>query len=170
MSLYDFTVTSLDGTPVAMEQYRGQALLIVNVASRCGYTPQYTGLEVLHREYHHRGFSVLAFPCNQFGNQEPGSAADIAAFCTTDYQISFPIFAKIDVNGNHASPLWSFLKQEQPGILGTAAIKWNFTKFLVSQAGAVVKRYGTQTTPEEMDQDVAAVTASTTATRCSTNS
>lgn len=157
--LYDFTVAAPDKTAVPLEQYRGQLLLIVNVASQCGFTPQYAGLEALHRKYHERGFSVLAFPCNQFGEQEPGSAAQIAAFCDSKYQISFPLFARVDVNGDDSSPLWSFLKQAQPGILGSTAIKWNFTKFLVSPTGEVLKRYGSNTTPEEIEPEIAAILA-----------
>ena len=154
--LHDFTVVSPDGTPCSLEQYRGAVLLIVNVASQCGYTRQYAGLEELYRKYRDRGFSVLTFPCNQFGQQEPGSATEIAKFCSDNYQISFPLFAKVDVNGDNASPLWTYLKLKQPGVLGTTAIKWNFTKFLVSRSGDVVKRYGSQTTPEEIDVDILA--------------
>lgn len=157
--LYDFTAAAPDETVVPLEQYRGQLLLIVNVASQCGFTPQYAGLEALYRKYHDRGFSVLAFPCNQFGEQEPGSAAQIAAFCDSNYQVSFPLFARVDVNGDDSSPLWSFLKQAQPGILGTTAIKWNFTKFLVSPTGEVLKRYGSNTTPEEIEPEIAAILA-----------
>jgi glutathione peroxidase len=159
MSIYDFTVTALDGTAIPLERYRGQALLIVNVASQCGFTPQYAGLEALHREYHDRGFSVLGFPCNQFGEQEPGTAAEIAAFCDRTYQVSFPLFARVDVNGDHTSPLWNFLKEQQPGVLGTTAIKWNFTKFLVSPTGEVLRRYAPKATPEEIEPDIAALMA-----------
>ncbi|MEP6589946.1 MAG: glutathione peroxidase [Gemmatimonadota bacterium] len=159
MTPFDFTVTAADGTPQALDSLRGQALLIVNVASECSYTQQYPGLEALHRTYHARGFSVLGFPCNQFGGQEPGTAADIAEFCTVRFQTTFPILAKINVNGDDADPLWSFLKQERPGILGTTAIKWNFTKFLVSPTGVVVKRYGPETTPEAIAPDIVAVIA-----------
>jgi len=156
MTLYDFSVALPDGTPTTLEPYRGKVLLIVNVASRCGKTPQYAGLEELYRKYHDRGFSVLAFPCNQFGQQEPGSAEEIATFCSVNYQISFPLFAKVDVNGDESSPLWEFLKLKQPGLLGTTAIKWNFTKFLVSRSGEVLTRYGSQTTPEEIEVDIIA--------------
>jgi glutathione peroxidase len=155
--LYDFSVVMSDGTQRPLEQYRGTVLLIVNVASECGYTKQYAGLEALYRTYRDRGFEVLAFPCNQFGEQEPGSAAEIEAFCTRNYDITFPLFAKIDVNGDAASPLWEYLKLQQPGALGTTAIKWNFTKFLVSRAGGVVARYGSRTTPEEIERDVVAL-------------
>jgi glutathione peroxidase len=156
-NVYDFEATTLDGQPVTLDAYRGQALLIVNVASACGYTPQYAGLEALYRKYRDRGFAVLGFPCNQFGGQEPGSAADIATFCSTRYDVTFPMFAKVDVNGEHAHPLFEHLKSERPGALGTKSIKWNFTKFLVDQSGRVVERYGSSTTPEQIDADVARV-------------
>ena len=158
-NVYDFDVTALDGKPRPMADYRGKVLLIVNVASACGYTPQYTGLEALYRKYHDRGFEVLGFPCNQFGGQEPGSADEIATFCNTKYDVTFPLFAKIDVNGRHAHPLYEHLKGEAPGALGTKAIKWNFTKFLVNANGEVVERYGSSTTPEQIDADVAKLLA-----------
>jgi len=154
-SVYDFDVTTLDGQPRRLADYRGKTLLIVNVASACGFTPQYTGLEALYRKYRDRGFEVLGFPCNQFGGQEPGSAEDIATFCSTKYDVTFPLFAKIDVNGAKAHPLYEHLKAEAPGALGTKAIKWNFTKFLVNSRGEVVERYGSSTTPEQIDADVA---------------
>jgi glutathione peroxidase len=154
-TVYDFDVTALDGNPRFMADYRGKTLLIVNVASACGYTPQYTGLEALYRKYHDRGFEVLGFPCNQFGGQEPGSAEDIATFCSTKYDVTFPLFAKVDVNGANAHPLFEHLKAEQPGALGTKGIKWNFTKFLVNAQGEVVERYGSSTTPAQIDADVA---------------
>jgi len=154
-SVYDFDVTTLDGQPRRLSEYRGKTLLIVNVASACGFTPQYTGLEALYRKYRDRGFEVLGFPCNQFGGQEPGSAEDIATFCSTKYDVTFPLFAKIDVNGAKAHPLYEHLKAEAPGALGTKAIKWNFTKFLVNSRGEVVERYGSSTTPEQIDADVA---------------
>jgi glutathione peroxidase len=157
MAFHDHTVQRIDGTPVSMSEYRGTALLVVNVASHCGFTPQYTGLEALHRKYRHRGFAVLGFPCNQFGAQEPGNEAQIAEFCSRSYDVTFPLFAKIDVNGSHAHPLFEFLKAEQPGALGTKAIKWNFTKFLVAPDGTVLKRYGSATTPAEIDADVVAL-------------
>ncbi len=140
-----------------MADYRGKTLLIVNVASACGYTPQYAGLEALYRKYKDRGFVVLGFPCNQFGAQEPGSADEIATFCGTRYDVTFPLFAKIDVNGANAHPLFEHLKNERPGALGTKGIKWNFTKFLVNGRGEVVQRYGSSTTPEQIDADVAAL-------------
>jgi glutathione peroxidase len=154
-SVYDFEAKTLRGEPRSMADYRGKTLLVVNVASACGFTPQYTGLEALYRKYHGRGFEVLGFPCNQFGGQEPGSADDIATFCSTKYDVTFPLFAKIDVNGAHAHPLYEYLKSEAPGALGTKAIKWNFTKFLVNANGEVVERYGSSTTPEQIDADVA---------------
>ena len=154
-SVYDFDVTTLDGQPRRLADYRGKTLLIVNVASACGFTPQYAGLEALYRKYRDRGFEVLGFPCNQFGGQEPGSAEDIATFCSTKYDVTFPLFAKIDVNGAKAHPLYEHLKAEAPGALGTKAIKWNFTKFLVNSRGEVVERYGSSTTPEQIDADVA---------------
>ena len=154
-TVYDFEAGTLTGEPKSLADYRGRTLLVVNVASACGYTPQYAGLESLYRKYRDRGFVVLGFPCNQFGGQEPGSAEEIAAFCSTRYDVTFPLFAKIDVNGAHAHPLFEHLKQEQPGALGTKGIKWNFTKFLVNGRGEVVKRYGSSTTPEQIDADVA---------------
>jgi glutathione peroxidase len=161
MALYDHTVQRIDGTPLSMGEYRGQTLLVVNVASQCGFTPQYSGLEALYLKYKDRGFAVLGFPCNQFGGQEPGSEAEIAAFCSRSYDVTFPLFAKIDVNGAAAHPLFEFLKAEQPGALGTKAIKWNFTKFLVGPDGAVLKRYAPATAPAEIDADVAALVAAT---------
>ena len=158
-SIYDFDVKTLDGTPRQMADYRGKTLLIVNVASACGYTPQYAGLETLYRKYHDRGFEVLGFPCNQFGGQEPGSAEEIATFCSTKYDVTFPLFAKVDVNGANAHPLWEHLKAEKPGALGSKAIKWNFTKFLVDARGNVVDRYGSSTTPAAIDADVAKLVA-----------
>ena len=154
-TVYDFDVTTLDGQPRRLSDYRGKTLLIVNVASACGFTPQYTGLEALYRKYHDRGFEVLGFPCNQFGGQEPGTADEIATFCSTKYDVTFPLFAKVDVNGSHAHPLFEHLKAEAPGALGTKAIKWNFTKFLVNARGEVVERYGSSTTPQQIDGDVA---------------
>ena len=142
-----------------LSAYAGQVLLIVNTASKCGFTPQYEGLEALHRKYKDRGFEVLGFPCNQFGAQEPGDAAEIANFCTLTYDVTFPVFAKIDVNGAAADPLFEQLKMEAPGLLGSKAIKWNFTKFLVDRSGRVVKRYAPQTKPEELASDIEALLA-----------
>ena len=157
MTVYDHSARSLDGTERLLSKYRGQVLLIVNVASRCGFTPQYTGLEALYRKYRERGFAVLGFPCNQFGSQEPGTEADIQSFCATTYDVSFPLFAKVEVNGADAHPLYRYLKGERPGILGTEAIKWNFTKFLVDRNGSVVKRYAPTDKPEDLDAAVAAL-------------
>jgi glutathione peroxidase len=156
MSVYDFTVTTIDGRSQSLADFKQQALLIVNVASRCGFTPQYTGLEALQRRFHDQGFNVLGFPCDQFGHQEPGSEAEIKEFCTLTYQVSFPLFAKIEVNGEHAAPLYRYLKKARPGIVGTEAIKWNFTKFLVNRSGEVIKRYAPQDKPEDLEGDVAA--------------
>ena len=157
MSLYDISARDITGAERALADYRGKVLLVVNVASRCGFTPQYTGLEALYRKYHDRGFEVLGFPCNQFGSQEPGSEADIQGFCSTTYDVTFPLFAKVDVNGADAHPLYRLLKGEKPGILGTEAIKWNFTKFLVNRQGEVVKRYAPTDKPEDLDAAVAAL-------------
>jgi glutathione peroxidase len=153
----DFTVTLADGTATSLDAWRGQVLLIVNTASKCGFTPQYTGLEALHRDYAARGFEVLAFPCNQFGAQEPGDAAEIANFCTLTYDVTFPVFAKIDVNGGNADPLFAMLKAAAPGVLGSKAVKWNFTKFLVDRAGNVVARYAPTTKPEDIRRDIEAL-------------
>jgi glutathione peroxidase len=157
MSINNISVTTLDGKAQTLKDYNGQVLLVVNVASRCGFTPQYTGLEVLYRKYRERGFAVLGFPCNQFGHQEPGDAAEIQTFCSTSYEVSFPLFAKVDVNGANAHPLYAYLKEQRPGILGTEAIKWNFTKFLVNRKGEVVKRYAPTDKPESIDAEVAAL-------------
>jgi glutathione peroxidase len=154
MTVHDFKVKGIDGREVSLADYQGKALLIVNVASRCAFTPQYDGLEKIHARYGNRGFAVLGFPCNQFGGQEPGSDAEIKAFCETNYHVSFPMFAKIDVNGPKADPLFEFLTRERRGILGTRKIKWNFTKFLVDQQGHPVKRYAMGRKPEAMARDI----------------
>ncbi|MFC5551101.1 glutathione peroxidase [Massilia aerilata] len=154
MNVYDFQATSLDGKPVDLAQYRGKVLLIVNTASKCGFTPQYQGLESVYRELHGRGLEVVGFPCNQFGSQEPGSEEEIGAFCEKNYGVSFPMFAKVDVNGDAAHPLWKHLKGEAPGVLGTEGIKWNFTKFLIGRDGKVAKRYAPTTKPEEIADDI----------------
>jgi glutathione peroxidase len=154
MNVFDFQATSLDGKPVDLAQYRGKVLLIVNTASKCGFTPQYQGLETVYRELHGRGLEVLGFPCNQFGSQEPGSEAEIGDFCEKNYGVSFPMFAKVDVNGDNAHPLWKHLKGEAPGVLGTEGIKWNFTKFLIGRDGKVAKRYAPTTKPEEIADDI----------------
>ena len=157
MSLYDFTARRLDGSERDLSEFRGQVLLIVNVASRCGFTPQYAGLEALYRKYRDRGFAVLGFPCNQFGAQEPASEAQIGEFCSSTYDVDFPMFAKIDVNGAGAHPLFQYLKSEQPGLLGTEGIKWNFTKFLVARDGQVVARFAPKDAPADLDPQVAAL-------------
>jgi len=154
MNVFDFSATSIAGTPVDLSRYRGQVLLIVNTASGCGFTPQYAGLETLHRDLGPRGFEVLGFPCNQFRHQEPGTEAEIGQFCERNFGVSFPLFAKIDVNGAQAHPLFRHLKREAPGILGTGIVKWNFTKFLVNRDGKVVKRYAPNTKPEEITADI----------------
>ena len=155
MSVYDFPVTAIDGAPRSMADYRGHPLLIVNVASACGYTPQYAGLEALYRKYKDRGFVVLGFPCDQFGRQEPGTNEEIQRFCSRTYDVTFPMFAKIEVNGAGAHPLFAWLKQQKKGLLGTEAIKWNFSKFLVGRDGSVIKRYGPNDTPQAIEKDVA---------------
>jgi glutathione peroxidase len=161
VEFYDISVKTIDGRTQLLSEYRGKALLIVNVASQCGYTPQYAGLESLYREFKDRGFAVLGFPCNQFGSQEPGSDTDIATFCSTTYDVTFPMFAKIDVNGPNAHPLFRLLKASRKGLLGTESIKWNFTKFLVDQKGNVMRRYGPGDTPDSIRSDVATLLAKT---------
>ena len=158
-SVFDFSADSLAGAPVDLQQYRGKVLLIVNTASQCGFTPQFEGLEALYRRYHEQGLEVLGFPCNQFRAQEPGSAAEIGNFCQKNYGVSFPMFAKIDVNGAHTHPLFAALKKQAPGILGTESIKWNFTKFLVRRDGSVYKRYATTTRPQDLARDIEALLA-----------
>jgi glutathione peroxidase len=155
--IYDFTATTLDGTSTALALYKGNAMLVVNVASKCGFTPQYSGLEVLYRKFATQGLVVLGFPCNQFGHQEPGDSAEIQTFCSTNYQVTFPIFAKIDVNGPAAHPIYKYLKHEAPGVLGTEKIKWNFTKFLIDREGEVVARYAPSTKPKSIESAIAAV-------------
>lgn len=153
-SVYDFSVKDINGTDVSLSQYQGKLLLIVNVASKCGFTPQYEGLEALHKDLGGK-VAVLGFPCNQFGKQEPGDENEIKSFCSLTYNVTFPMFSKIDVNGSDAHPLYQFLKGEKPGILGTEAIKWNFTKFLVDKNGQVVKRYAPTDKPEDIKKDLA---------------
>ncbi len=155
--IHDHIVHAADGASVPLSDYAGKVLLIVNTASKCGFTPQYEGLEALHRAYVDRGLTVLAFPCNQFGAQEPGDAAEIANFCSLSYEVDFPVMAKIDVNGARADPLFEDLKTAAPGLLGSKAIKWNFTKFLVSRDGASVTRYAPTTKPEELTKDIEAL-------------
>jgi glutathione peroxidase len=154
-TFFDFDVTGIDGARDFLRPLRGRVVLAVNVASRCGLTPQYTDLEGLHEELAGEGFAVVGFPCNQFGAQEPGSEQEIATFCETNYDVTFPLFAKIDVNGDTTAPLYRYLKHEKPGLLGTEAIKWNFTKFLVDRGGKVVARYAPNDTPEALEPDVA---------------
>lgn len=153
-TVFDFSVKDIQGKDINLSQYKGKLLLIVNVASKCGFTPQYKGLEDLYRDLKDK-VEILAFPCNQFGKQEPGNAEEIKNFCSLTYDVSFPLFAKVDVNGKEAAPLYSFLKQEKPGLLGTEMIKWNFTKFLVNKEGQVVKRYAPNDTPETIKKDLA---------------
>jgi glutathione peroxidase len=154
MSFYDIAVNRIDGTATTLADYRNTVLLVVNVASRCGFTPQYTGLEALYRKHKDQGFAVLGFPCNQFGAQEPGNEADIQSFCSLTYDVSFPLFAKVDVNGADAHPLYRHLKHERPGLLGTEAIKWNFTKFLIDRNGQVLKRYAPTDKPADLEADL----------------
>jgi glutathione peroxidase len=153
-TLHDFTADTLEGQPRSLADFRGQVVLVVNVASKCGFTPQYTGLEALWKEYGPKGLVVVGFPCNQFGAQEPGSAEDIRQFCSLTYPVSFPLFAKVEVNGPNAHPVYDFLKAGAPGVLGTEAVKWNFTKFLVAKDGRVVERYAPTTTPAALKADI----------------
>jgi len=155
-SLYDFNARDINGQERALADFRGKVLLIVNVASECGFTPQYAGLEALQRKFAHRGFSVLGFPCNQFGKQEPGSADEIRSFCTSRFDVTFPLFSKIEVNGPNTPPVYAYLKSAEPGLLGSEAIKWNFTKFLIGREGRVVKRYAPTTKPEAIEAAIEA--------------
>jgi glutathione peroxidase len=154
MSLYDFEVKNAKGEPVSLSKYQGKALLIVNVASECGFTPQYEGLQKLYEEYQGKGLEIIGFPCNQFGGQESGTDDEIQGFCTGRFGVRFPVLAKVDVNGDGADPVYKFLKKEAPGVLGTEAIKWNFTKFLVSPTGEVLKRFGSIDKPESLKEDI----------------
>ena len=156
-TVYDFSAMSLSGEEIPLKKFQGKVLLIVNTASKCGFTPQYSGLEELHRKYAARGFEVLAFPCNQFGGQEPGDAEEIKNFCSLTYNVSFPLFSKVEVNGKEAHPLFRFLKHAKRGLLGSEAIKWNFTKFLVDRDGAVVARFAPLTKPEELQARIEAL-------------
>lgn len=151
---YSFHATTLDGGNLPLDIYEGKVVLIVNVASRCGFTPQYCGLEELYRKYSSRGFTILGFPCNQFGAQEPGNEEEIASFCKSTYDVSFPMFAKIDVNGQKAHPIYEFLKHSAPGILGSTAIKWNFTKFLIDRKGNVINRFAPTDTPKSLENTI----------------
>jgi glutathione peroxidase len=152
--IYDFNVATITRNEQSMEIYKDKVLLIVNVASKCGFTPQYEGLEKLYKSYKDQGFEILAFPCNQFGGQEPGAEKQILNFCRTNFDVTFPLFAKIEVNGEHTHPLYVYLKDKAPGILGTKSIKWNFTKFLIDRQGNVITRYGSSTKPEEIAKDI----------------
>ncbi|WP_372657647.1 glutathione peroxidase [Hydrogenophaga sp.] len=158
-SVYDFEALSIDGLPVSLDQFRGKALLIVNTASACGFTPQFGGLEKLHQTYGARGLVVLGFPCNQFGSQDAGTNAEIAVFCERNFGVTFPMMEKIEVNGDGAHPLYRWLSAEAPGLLGSKAIKWNFTKFLVGKDGQVLKRYAPQDAPEKLSGDIEAALA-----------
>ena len=158
-SLSDFEARSLAGKTVPLKHYAGRVLLIVNTASQCGFTPQYKGLQALQDKYHAQGLDVLGFPCNQFGAQEPGGAEEIGAFCERNYGVSFPMFEKVDVNGNQAHPLWKWLTGEAPGLLGLEAVKWNFTKFLIARDGSVFKRYAPQTDPAAISADIESLLA-----------
>lgn len=153
-SIYDFSAVTLQGDQLCLAEFSGQVVLVVNTASKCGFTPQYEGLEALYRKYRSKGLAVLGFPCNQFGGQEPGDASEIAQFCSRTFDVTFAMFAKIDVNGPSTHPLFAFLKAGEPGVLGTEAIKWNFTKFLVDRSGAVVARFAPTTTPKELETEI----------------
>jgi glutathione peroxidase len=153
-TLYDYTVDDIHGKPVKLDRYKGKVVLVVNTASKCGFTPQYKGLEALYQKYHGKGLEVLGFPCNQFGAQEPGSEAEIEQFCELNYGVTFPMFAKVDVNGKHTAPVYEYLKSAKPGLLGSEAIKWNFTKFLVDRSGQVIARFAPNDTPEAIAGDV----------------
>ncbi len=156
-SIYDFSAQSIDGQTVPLSNYKDKILLIVNTASQCGFTPQYQGLQSLYEKYASQGLEVLGFPCNQFGQQEPGNATEIQSFCETRFGVSFPLFQKIDVNGSNAHPLYKYLTKAAPGIFGTAGIKWNFTKILVDRSGKVIKRYPPMTKPENLSKDIEAL-------------
>lgn len=157
MGVYDFEAKTIEGKDQKLADYKGKTLLVVNVASKCGFTPQYKGLEELYRQYKDKGLVVLGFPCDQFGHQEPGDEAEIKSFCSLNYDVSFPMFAKIKVNGDEAHPLYKYLKSQEKGFLGTEFIKWNFTKFLVDEKGEVVKRYAPTDTPKAIAKDLAAM-------------
>ena len=157
MNAYDFTVQTLDGNPAPLENWRGKVLLIVNTASKCGFTPQFAGLEELHRKYGERGFEVLGFPCNQFAGQEPGDAQQIASFCSLTYEVDFPMMAKIDVNGPKADPFYAWMKKQKTGLLGFDAVKWNFTKFLIDRSGEVVARFAPSAEPRSLEGAIEAL-------------
>lgn len=153
-TIYDFSAKRINGETISLDCFRDQLVLIVNTASRCGFTPQYQGLELLYRQFKDKGFVILGFPCNQFGQQEPGTEAEIAQFCEMNYGVSFPMFEKVEVNGKHTHPLFQYLKAAAPGVLGTKTIKWNFTKFLVGRDGVVIKRYPSMATPAMIKKDL----------------
>jgi glutathione peroxidase len=153
-TLYDYTVNDIHGKPVKLDRYKGKVVLVVNTASKCGFTPQYKGLEALYKKYHGKGLEILGFPCNQFGAQEPGTEAEIEQFCELNYGVTFPMFAKIDVNGKNTAPVYEYLKSAKPGLLGSEAIKWNFTKFLVDRNGSVLARFAPNDTPESIAGDI----------------
>jgi len=152
--VYDFEPKTIDGAPQSLDAYKGKTLLVVNVASKCGFTPQYAGLESTYRKFKDKGLVVLGFPCDQFGHQEPGDESEIKQFCSLKYDVTFPMFAKIDVNGANTAPLYRYLKKAAPGLLGTEAVKWNFTKFLIDKAGRVIRRYATMESPESIEKDI----------------
>ena len=154
MTVHDYSARTIDGEDRKLSDYKGKVLVIVNTASKCGFTPQYRGLEKMFREFQDRGLVVLGFPCDQFGHQEPGDENEIKQFCAVNYDVSFPMFSKVDVNGDHTHPLYRYLKDEAPGLLGSRGIKWNFTKFLVDKAGKVVRRYGSMDKPESIVKDI----------------
>ncbi len=156
-SIYDFSANSIEGQPVSLSTYKDKVLLIVNTASQCGFTPQYQGLQSVYNKFENQGFAILGFPCNQFGQQEPGSADEIQSFCETRFGVTFPLFQKVDVNGENAHPLFKYLTKAVPGIFGTEGIKWNFTKFLVDRSGKVVKRYPSTAKPEDIEKDIQAL-------------
>ena len=158
-TIHDFSATQMNGKPLALKKFKGKPMLLVNTASACGFTPQFAGLQELHQRYGKEGLVVLGFPCNQFGGQDPGENAEIASFCALNYGVSFPILAKIEVNGAQADPLWRWLQEQAPGLLGSKAIKWNFTKFLVDRTGSVVKRYAPTDTPQSLARDIEAALA-----------
>lgn len=153
-TIYDFSVTDISGQQVSLADYQGKIILIVNTASKCGFTPQYKGLQELYDKYTEQGFVILGFPCNQFSNQEPGDEKQISEFCELNYGVSFPLFAKVDINGKNAEPLFTYLKNQAPGFLGTRNIKWNFTKFLIGRDGRVIKRYAPTDTPKSIEKDI----------------
>lgn len=156
-SIYDFEVNTISGKPVPLSDYKGKVLLIVNTASKCGFTPQFSGLESLYKSFHEQGLEVLGFPCNQFLKQDPGSDSEISEFCSLNYGVTFPMFSKIEVNGDNAHPLYNYLKSEAKGLLGSEKIKWNFTKFLVNRDGEVIKRYAPNTEPKDIEKDIKAL-------------